>query len=635
MLVDDVGRKLDLGKLPPAAVARCVRQGVHRWSDRQALVQGPWRSSLFWSALDPLWNAKVTDLWGQHERRALRSSMCGTSWPQERLQRHGFANDSACLLCLAGKGTIWHRRFGCPATEAFRRQAISARLGKCASVVAQEGDEMADRFARCLFPTPDFALPAPILEATEVVHWIRRPPSGKLSGDIFTDGSGLFPKMPCLRCAGWALIVIDDAGDLVAGCYGAVPRDQAPQQTSRDGEDYAIFMSTFVCEPPCRFRTDCKGTVTCFQSGGGALPNQERAHWWGRIWATWDGEDVSMTKVLAHATAADVANGRISWWERAGNKQADRWAGKGASLHPMPQDTVDTVEGLALLAREAARWAGQQEAWLSREELRDNQGLPDRKADESGDEEPDDGEDAPPPEPGWTLEVEVPPGLKVIGHDLVMGEVAPEGGTIFACRACGVYAWRSFRALAKPCVGRARATLQGKDSRKLLGEERFPARERPQSWITGLRTLDIDAHEDLTRRMARPTQESFANRQARDLVTPVPSLSREQCLICYGLTPDDLPMVRDLARQARSMKRKRQEARKNGFQTIAEAGESDSAADVEDDDGLGDGLAAPRRRTKLPPPEAERRAAGRPAVSLVGAVYAPFDSGAAPFRLDA
>ena len=79
---------------------------------------------------------------------------------------------------------------------------------------------------------------------------MNKPAAGTISGTIFSDGSGSFPRHPALRRAGWALVMTNEHGQLLSACFGAVPFDLAPMQTSRDGEDYAIFMLSFVAEPP-------------------------------------------------------------------------------------------------------------------------------------------------------------------------------------------------------------------------------------------------------------------------------------------------------------------------------------------------------------------------------------------------
>eukprot|EP00973_Karenia_brevis_P031401 4331909-Karenia_brevis.AAC.1 len=75
-------------------------------------------------------------------------------------------------------------------------------------------------FARGMFPNPKLLLSTPCSAEEAEIHWINKPPHGRLSGVLFLDGSGLHPKYPELRRAGWAVVKVDDFGELVAAAYG-------------------------------------------------------------------------------------------------------------------------------------------------------------------------------------------------------------------------------------------------------------------------------------------------------------------------------------------------------------------------------------------------------------------------------
>ena len=50
--------------------------------------------------------------------------------------------------------------------------------------------------------------------------------------------------------------------NLVAAAYGDVPFDECPGQVARDGEDYAVFMTTILAEMPFELYIDCQGTLS-------------------------------------------------------------------------------------------------------------------------------------------------------------------------------------------------------------------------------------------------------------------------------------------------------------------------------------------------------------------------------------
>ena len=128
-----------------------------------------------------------------------------------------------------------------------------------------------------------------------------RLPDGILEGHIFTDGSS--SGSGAIRRARWAVVAVDNAGNLKAAACGAVPSDVLPGQTSRDAE------------------TNAAGHVTM------AMP-----------WAT----------------QRDVEAGRTTYLFERGNDCADIFAKKGTDTHKPAFRVAKTVVSLA---KQAARWA--------------------------------------------------------------------------------------------------------------------------------------------------------------------------------------------------------------------------------------------------------------------------------------
>lgn len=166
-------------------------------------------------------------------------------------------------------------------------------------------------------------------EVRAVVHWFKRPDSGYMSGHLYIDGSCLHPATPMLRRAGWAVVMVDDEGRLLAAAYGAVPWEAAPEQLSRDAEDFAASMLPCVAMEPFECYADCAGTIGAAASGSvvAASASQARAHRWGRFFAAFP--DIVLHKVKAHCSFADVQAGRISKRAYLGNSHADSYAKAG------------------------------------------------------------------------------------------------------------------------------------------------------------------------------------------------------------------------------------------------------------------------------------------------------------------
>ena len=98
----------------------------------------------------------------------------------------------------------------------------------------------AEMFCRGLFPSPARCFPVPEARIEDQVVWIGVPAGWKFSGPFFVDGSAFHSRFSGLSRAGWSIIQIDRAGNLIAGAFGVVPRSYAPNQTARDGEDRAF-----------------------------------------------------------------------------------------------------------------------------------------------------------------------------------------------------------------------------------------------------------------------------------------------------------------------------------------------------------------------------------------------------------
>lgn len=269
----DEKRIIDYRKFPPKQVVELAKAAARRASDKVSVAAcvagaGGWAAAVCWEPLRRLMAVTCGALVGR-EKASLRCLLGNTVWSQIRLHSKGRARAPNCLACGCPEGTLWHQRFACPAFAARRRQDAPAALLLCAERVRSFDAAAAELFARGVCPDPAALLyPRPAGNEDDV-EWINRPPSGRLTGTIFSDGSALFPALPALLSSGWALASVDAFGWLISAVFGPVPLEKAPFQTSRDAEDYAARMLTFYAEPPFRLYTDCSGTLRCLNEPPG------------------------------------------------------------------------------------------------------------------------------------------------------------------------------------------------------------------------------------------------------------------------------------------------------------------------------------------------------------------------------
>ena len=156
---------------------------------------------------------------------------CSSSWShgtQERLARLRSEDDGSCQLCNDGPGTMFHRCYECPALQTERDVYVSQEVRVAARALGSQHREL---FAHGIFPDPGAILPTGFPERECQVYWHNRPPDGLLEGHIFTDGFS--SGSGALRRAGWAVVAVDDAGNLNAAACGAVPSDVLPGQSAR------------------------------------------------------------------------------------------------------------------------------------------------------------------------------------------------------------------------------------------------------------------------------------------------------------------------------------------------------------------------------------------------------------------
>ena len=146
---------------------------------------------------------------------------------------------------------------------------------------------------------PSQILPAGLRQHSCPVLWHNRHPDGLLEGHIFTNGSssGSAAGSGALRRAGWAVVAVDDLGNLKSAAYGAVPVDVLPEQTSRDGEDNAAAIAGPITMDPLTLHINCAGTIATIRGPKGKAvgAKEKRAHVWSRLLCSHD--EVKAVKV--------------------------------------------------------------------------------------------------------------------------------------------------------------------------------------------------------------------------------------------------------------------------------------------------------------------------------------------------
>ena len=269
------------------------------WSDSSA----HWNHSkgpLFWEAFRPPLVSGKLEGWSLWHRIVLVKVVWRDFRTQERLARPRGEDDS-CQLCNEGPGTMFHHCYECPALQTERDMHVSQEVRQAAR---SPGPQYTEQFAHDIFPSPAAILPTGSLERACPVLCHNRLPDELLEGHISTDSSS--SGSGALRRAGWAVVAVDNVGNLKAAAFGAVPCDVLPGQNPRDGKDYAAAMAGHITLDPLTLHIVCEGTIAtvngpkCEALGAGG----PRAHVWNRLLVSND--EVRAVKVKGRSTERDV-----------------------------------------------------------------------------------------------------------------------------------------------------------------------------------------------------------------------------------------------------------------------------------------------------------------------------------------
>ena len=178
-----------------------------------------------------------------------------------------------------------------------------------------------------------------IQSTTGTFSWLIRPASNRITGTVYTDGSWLGWGKPCTTGTGWAFVILDNGGRIVAAARGKPPSWIG---SNTDIEAWALYMAIIHCPLGCSYRTDNKSCVRIFHRGDSiATSNRSTAWIWKHIFNAIRDERQTMDVawIPAHMKQAQIgkvklANGELfTANDRRGNAIADAMAKAVAQEH--------------------------------------------------------------------------------------------------------------------------------------------------------------------------------------------------------------------------------------------------------------------------------------------------------------
>ena len=245
--------------------------------------------------MEPTWqllNCKTnTSYWNAQHKGSLKSAAAGRQYPQVRVCKYGWSLHSKCLFCLqdivdddAGKesgtcgkgvretvkatddqiarapvGDYMHRIWTCPRLEIPRKQMTSEQDLRVVKDVDVRGHPA---WERALVARPP--LPRRRKSEVETFVWHVKPKSMPIKGIIYSDGSARDdPIKELVRC-GWAFVVVDEEGQVIAAAYGLPP----PWIDDIGGaEIWGLRQAMLVTTPCSPAWVDCLPVLTAVEKG--------------------------------------------------------------------------------------------------------------------------------------------------------------------------------------------------------------------------------------------------------------------------------------------------------------------------------------------------------------------------------
>eukprot|EP00971_Amphidinium_carterae_P014258 281525-Amphidinium_carterae.3 len=315
---DDQGRVIRPLAVGTKRLKSLVQASTLRWADRLATADDR-LNGLAWTPL--FLSIRKASTWsiaclGQH--------LGGGSWTMARLQKHGLADTSACLLC-GEQGTLEHRIFTCPRWERLRRSLLTPHMQGISNLIRAVGSE---QLAALRVPRDLVTCPIPVEASLRRFRFGNPTP-----GFFFTDGSATDPSKKELRAASWAVVQISVTGELTFALSGLVPADWGFDGTAYEGELFAVIQAAENSSGFFRLYTDNQAVCTGCQRehDSMATDTSRHQHLWRRLASALADRPWQVLKTKAHRAEPHASD--PGHWEWKGNDWADTHAGRALQAH--------------------------------------------------------------------------------------------------------------------------------------------------------------------------------------------------------------------------------------------------------------------------------------------------------------
>ena len=326
----DIGQNIDLRKgTGPRTLKKIIDESVGRWQLRQlnkheelqviAAHQGPAVKGI----KQAIKHFHSKEEWA--EAGGPRSTVIGAQWPEARLHAAGLSPNDLCQRCLECPGTLLHRHLEsqkvAPETVPPMIQQLQGKLGGATRL-----PELL--LSRGLCPLPTGTLPA--ATATLETTWEVKHGDPLFVGDVYTDGSGLYPTDPTLRRTGFSAVQLDSENKVRAVVYGP----GFHRQEVGAAEIFAAITAIRHSAGKIRILTDYQGLVDGFKNGQKHTISAK--HSYSEVWREFWEAAADVGPDLARKKSQQLA------------KQVGIWIGRrAANANTEPRDCSGKKKGRA------------------------------------------------------------------------------------------------------------------------------------------------------------------------------------------------------------------------------------------------------------------------------------------------
>ena len=297
-------------------------------------------NGVFWQPLRTVYNHL-----SKERRITLQNIVTNGIWTNTDLADAGYSIDPICTSCNSGLDTIFHRCFTCISVEQRAKLALGDDLFN--KVIGLGEDSLLAN--RCLMPLPAMSSAPSSKTLYDTIGMSVGDTFSASEGEIFGDGSCLYPTDQPLARAGFSCVQIRPDGSLLKGCFGCVPGTLP--QSSLAGEYSAL---SCAYDNTCQgdqgtYVGDCQDVLSGFTRGICDVLHSTSPHacTWRIIlqrYPDWESRIGAVAKVKAHSAEPKPGCSQQEFLRYWGNYHADLLAKQGAALHAPTSEDIKSYK---------------------------------------------------------------------------------------------------------------------------------------------------------------------------------------------------------------------------------------------------------------------------------------------------